>query len=242
MIDKKLKQVESIFNVVSILILIVSIVFAIIWLLNASINIEPILAFLGLLYAIIPIFGKTIIKRLNKKVKDEELTLSYALAYGYLYNYLAPVVRRLRKNESQAEQIRFFVYIPGSLEELNPDSIDEVLTELANKDYIVRTIELSFTNEKRKKDFRTARKKNDDSKKYFDFPTTLLTLRKVIEYKLKTNSNTHIDEDVKKLAKEYILGFKTELEELLNLKEFDAIRDNIIIVSDNRFSFLDEIK
>lgn len=113
------------------------------------------------------------------------------------------------------------------------------MTELSNKQYIVDTVELVFENEKRKMDYRTARKSKDSAIHYFDFPTTLLTLEKVIEYKLKTDKDSRPDKEIAKLSEVYISNFGKQLTSILEKEEFDAIRGNIKIVSSGRFDFLE---
>lgn len=88
-------------------------------------------------------------------------------------------------------------------------------------------------------DYRTAKKAKVGGIQYFDFPTTLLTLEKVIEYKLNTDKDSRPDNEIAKLSEEYISNFGKQLTSILNKEEFDAIRDNIKIVSSGRFDFLE---
>lgn len=201
-------------------------------------NLEPILAFLGLLYSVVAIFANWLTKRLGKRIKAEEMSITYALAYGYVNNYLAPVVRGLRKSLADPFSFEFIVYIPEDLSEFSTDSMDETISELANKEYVVDSVELIFDDKKRKLDYRTAKKIANDSTQYFDFPTTLLTLEKVIQYKLKTEEDKYVDSEVAELSKEYITNFNEQLHEILKNKKFSAIRDNIKIIYADRFNFL----
>jgi len=239
MTDRSLDRIQTIFQWLSIAILVASFVFAALWVYNTSMNLEPILAFLGLFYSVVALLGNWVAKQLEKRVKEEELSITYALAHGYMYNYLAPVVRGLRKKLSDPAAMRFIVYIPKTLNEFKSHAIDEVMTELSNKQYIVDTVELVFENEKRKMDYRTARKSKDSAIHYFDFPTTLLTLEKVIEYKLKTDKDSRPDKEIAKLSEVYISNFGKQLTSILEKEEFDAIRGNIEIVSSGRFDFLE---
>ncbi|KAB5484208.1 STING domain-containing protein [Flagellimonas hadalis] len=239
MTDRSLDRIQTIFQWLSIAILVASFVFAALWVYNTSMNLEPILAFLGLFYSVVALLGNWVTKQLEKRVKEEELSITYALAHGYMYNYLAPVVRGLRKKLSDPSAMRFIVYIPKTLNEFRSHAIDEVMTELSNKQYIVDTVELVFENEKRKMDYRTARKSKDSAIHYFDFPTTLLTLEKVIEYKMKTDKDSRPDKEIAKLSEVYISNFGKQLTSILEKEEFDAIRGNIKIVSSGRFDFLE---
>ena len=239
MTDRSLDRIQSIFQWLSVIILVASFVFAALWVYNTSMNLEPILAFLGLFYSVVALLGNWVTKQLEKRVKEEDLSITYALAHGYMYNYLAPVVRGLRKKLPDPTSMRFIVYIPKNLNEFRSHAIDEVLTELSNKQYVVDTVELVFENEKRKMDYRTAKKAKGGAIQYFDFPTTMLTLEKVIEYKLNTDKDSRPDNEIAKLSEEYISNFGKQLTSILKKEEFDAIRDNIKIVSSGRFDFLE---
>lgn len=239
MTDRSLDRIQTIFQWLSVMILVASFVFAALWVYNTSMNLEPILAFLGLFYSVVALLGNWVTKQLEKRVKEEELSIAYALAHGYMYNYLGPVVRGLRKKLPDPSSMRFIVYIPKNLDEFRSHSIDEVITELSNKQYVVDTVELLFENEKRKMDYRTAKKADDSAIHYFDFPTTLLTLDKVIEYKLSTNKDSLPDKEIARLSELYISNFSQQLHYILAKPEFDAIRGNIKIVSSGRFDFLE---
>ncbi|WP_108423122.1 STING domain-containing protein [Flagellimonas amoyensis] len=239
MTDRSLDRIQTVFHWLSIAILVASFVFAGLWVYNASFNLEPLLAFLGLFYSVVALLGNWITKQLEKRVKEEELSIAYALAHGYMYNYLAPVVRGLRKRLPDPSGMVFIVYIPKNLDEFRSHSIDEVITELSNRQYVVDTVELLFENEKRKMDYRTAKRSEGGTIQYFDFPTTLLTLDKVIAYKMNTNKDSRPDKEIERLSEQYISNFKEQLLAILQLQEFDAIRGNIKIVSSGRFDFLE---
>lgn len=232
-------RIQTVFQWLSMSILVVSFIFAAVWVYNASFNLEPLLAFLGLSYTVVALLGNWITKQLEKRVKEEELSIAYALAHGYMYNYLAPVVRGLRKRLPNPQEMSFIVYIPKNLEEFRSHAIDEVITELTNKQYVVETVELLFENEKRKMDYRTAKKTSDRTTQYFDFPTTLLTLEKVIAYKMSSNKDSRPDREIARLSEQYISSFKEQLLAMVQQPEFDAIRGNIRIVSSGRFDFLE---
>lgn len=238
--NTKARKLERFFSVATTLILLGSIAIAVLWLsYSQKYNFEPVLVLLGLLYAAIPQVGKWLVRRLNRKVEKERLTLPYALAYGYLRNYLAPVLRRIRKESDDPDRLKFYVYIPRSLDDLKDDSIDEILTELENQNYKLGLIELDFPGQKRKKDYRTAKRSvaNGADPKYFDFPTTMLTLDQVVKYKLDTDEDRLPTEQEEKLGDRYINDFRDCLETMLKEKAYDAIRNNIRIV-DGGLDFL----
>lgn len=242
---RRINFIKKLFNIVSIAILILSIVVSILWLFYSEINFEPALVLLGLMYAGIPMLGGWVINRLDKNLEQERLTLPYALAYGYLTNYLAPVVRALRKGQKNPENIKFFVYIPKTLEEFYDNRIIEIISEIENKDYKVEKLEIVIDHEKRAKDYRTAKRINSNSPDlvYFDFPTTLLTLTQAIDYKIETQKNKFTDQQRIELSTEYITEFKTKLQNMLNddSKGYQAIRNNIVIDFGD-FDFIERLK
>ncbi len=238
--NNKARKLELFFSVASTLILLGSIAIAVLWMRYSNkYNFEPVLVLLGLLYAAVPQVGKWLVRRLNRKIEKERLTLPYALAHGYLKNYLAPVLRRIRKEADDPDRLKFYVYIPRSLDELKDESIDEILTELENRQYEVGLIELDFPGQKRKKDYRTAKRSiiQGADPKYFDFTTTMLTLDQVVKYKLDTKEGRLPTEQEEKLGEGYINDFRNCLETMLQEKRYDAIRDNIFIV-DGGLDFL----
>ena len=236
------KRIQTVFNVITVLIITASLIVAAIWMVDPERwNLEPLLVLLGLLYAAVPLLGQWLVKRLNTNLRREEMTLPFTLAYGYLTNYLAPVVRGLRKELDQPDTLKFYVYLPDDLDELKESNISETITELQNQKYTVDTVELNFPGEKRKKDYRTAKRtiNNLVEIKYFDFPTTLLGLVPAIDFKLETKEGQSPAAQKMEIGKQYIDDFHNQLTAMLKFKKYDAIKDNIEIVSGGGVNFLD---
>lgn len=229
-------RLERTFNVIAIGILGLSLVLGGLWLLfPEKLSPEPILGFLGLLYTAVPLFGRWIVRRLESDVETERLSLAYALAYGYLHNYLEPVVRKLWNESEDRTHFRFFVYIPSSLEQLNRDRIEDTLTSLGMRNYEIDKLELEFRGQKRTWDVRTARRLPGDgleerSGLYFDFPTTLLTARPAIQFKLDKREGPVSDRDRDELGAEYIRDFKRYLGRFLEHEKYADYRRNICVV------------
>jgi hypothetical protein len=242
--DKRTLFIERLFQVASVVILLLSVALAAVWLIWDDLPLEPVLVVLGLIYAEVPLLGRWLINKLDKELTREKFSMPYALAYGYLTNYLAPVVKQLRKEAGpKADALRFYVYLPRSLDELSGDSISEILDELENRSYQVETLEIEFPGSKRRRDFRTARKLpvgegTAETVKYFDFPTTLLTLEQAVEYKLDTREGSFPFRQREALGKEYIDHFRMQLVDMLSARKYETIRDHIKIV-DGGFDFLD---
>lgn len=231
--DKRTRRLEAAFRWASLVILLASLAMAVFWIVFPdALNLEPYLVLLGLVYAAVPLLGRWLINKLNRDLKHERLTIAYALAYGYLHNYLVPVVRRLRKGVADPSQLTFFVFLPTSLAELHREAIDEQIVELKHQAYDIETVALDFPDQKRRRDFRTARKVAEDAAtiKYFDFPTTLLVLEKVIEYKLKTQEDAFWEAEREEMERTYIHEFKDHLTTMLAPDRFKAVRSNIRLV------------
>ncbi len=236
------KRIQTVFNIITVLIITASLIVAAIWLVDPERwNFEPLLGLLGLLYVAVPLLGQWLVKRLSTHLRKEEMTLPYTLAFGYLSNYLAPVVRGLRKELDEPEKLKFYIYLPDDLDELKETNISETITELQNKKYTVDTVELDFPGEKRKKDYRTAKRtiNNKEEIKYFDFPTTLLGLEPAIDFKLETKEGQSPAAQKMEIGKQYINDFDSQLTSMLKSRKYDAIRDNIEIVSGGGVNFLD---
>jgi hypothetical protein len=237
-------RLENAFNLVAAGILLLSLVLGGLWLLfPGRMSPEPVLGFLGLLYTAVPLFGGWLVRRLRSDVETERLSLSYALAYGYLHNFLEPVVRKLWNESRDREHLRFFVYIPKTLEELNRDRIEDTLTSLGVRNYAVEKLELEFPGQKRTRDVRTARRISGGrtgrgGPVYFDFPTTLLTTQPAIQFKLDKQQGPTGDRDRNELGAEYIRDFKRYLVRFLEHDKYAAYRRNICVV-DGGPNFLD---
>lgn len=242
--NPRITRLKRIFNFSGTLILIASLAVAAYWVVAPkTFNMEPLLVLLGLLYAAVPLVGRWLVAKMSRQLRKEELTLSFALAWGYLNNYLSPVIKRLRSDLANPDNLKFLVYMPRILDELKKDAINETITELTNKGYEVKTVELDFAGEKRKIDFRTAKKlktgtKSTNETKYFDFPTTLLTLEQAVEFKLETKEGKSPKAQKESIGSTYIRDFRDHLETMLQEVRNENIRKNIRIV-DGGADFLD---
>ena len=65
----------------------------------------------------------------------------------------------------------------------------------------------------RVRDLITITKSGDDQPLYFDFPTTLLTLTSLVDYKMASSGDRHSQADREALGREYIGKFRDYLME-----------------------------
>ena len=85
----------------------------------------------------------------NEKIKEEEraakeqleveqFSAPRALARGYFNNFVAPAVTRLLDDKiKDAEDVRFYVFIPERLSDVEPDRVDNFKSEMERKGFVL---------------------------------------------------------------------------------------------------------
>lgn len=177
---------------------------------------EPITVILGLVSAAVTALMNEYANALEK----EEYSVSHALAYGYVINFLEPVITSILKQTSPGERPRFYVYIPHRLQELEPKSIDRTLARLRERNLSTQSINLELT-EGRVRDVLTIAMESKHI--YFDFPTTLLTLNSFIAFKTESRKNSFAEEEKQKMGEAFIKKFQETTLKMLderNLSEY----------------------
>lgn len=182
---------------------------------------EPVTVLLGLISGAIT----GLLNEYSQRLAKEEFSTSYALAYGYVHNFLEPAVTQLLKKDNK---LQFYVYIPERLSELEPKQIERTLIKMREKNFYNNTISLEM-NEGRPRDILLVSKGSGDSV-YFDFPTTLLTLNSYIDYKIESKSGSFAEEDKIKLGAEFINKFK---DALLKMMETKGLMDYVRLTDKN---------
>lgn len=153
------------------------------------------------------------------ELAEERYSLAHALAYGYVHNFLAPALTRLLVQAGgRAHALRFYVYLPGDLAELEPDAIARTLARLRGYGYVTDTVLLDLSPS-RPREVLTLLRAAEDPPRYFDFPTTLLTLQQLVDYRLETRPNRFPDQARQELGRVYIGAFRAELERHLRALE-----------------------
>lgn len=179
-------------------------------------ELEPITVILGLVSAALTALMNEYANALEK----EEYSVSYALAYGYVINFLEPAITSILKQVPAGERPRFYIYIPERLQELEPRSIDRTLARLRERNLTTQSINLELT-EGRVRDVLSIAMESKHV--YFDFPTTLLTLNSFIAFKTESRKNSFAEDEKQNLGKAFIEKFQETTLKMLkerNLSEY----------------------
>ena len=82
-----------------------------------------------------------VISRLVRKVEDLEFSPAISHAYGYVNNFLEPAISSLI-SKNDAEDLKFYVYLPKDLEELSDRHIERIKSEIKSKEFDIDEIKL----------------------------------------------------------------------------------------------------
>ena len=180
---------------------------------NPPFDPEPVTVILGLVSTAV----SALISEYASALDQEKYSTSFALAYGYVSNFIDPVISQLISNSKEIKPL-LFIYMPQNLHELEVGNIKRVMAQIRGKQFSEKLITLN-TGESRTRDLISILK-DSGQQFYFDFPTTLLTLNSLIDYKLHQRHNQLTREE---LGKQYIIQFKQALDKMLkekNLADF----------------------
>jgi hypothetical protein len=182
---------------------------------------EPVTVVLGLISTAVTAAITSLMSLLQERQKElevERISTSYALAYGYVNNFVEPVVKKLlSKTKPGGKKPEFFIYVPEKLSELYPSSIEGTLAKIREKNYSTEVVKLEFA-EGRARDVMAVLREQGSRVRYFDFPHTLLTLTKMIDYQVEWGNGTFDEQGKPALGKKYIDQFRAEVQEMLEQK------------------------
>ncbi|MBK9138004.1 MAG: hypothetical protein IPM17_04480 [Verrucomicrobia bacterium] len=167
--------------------------------------------------------GRRALAETRAELREERYSLAHALAYGYVHNFLAPAVTHLLAQAGRrAAEVRFYVYLPADLGELEPDAIQRTLARIRCLGYETGALQLDL-RQSRPRDVLTLMRQPGGAPAYFDFPTTLLTLRHLVDYRLETRQDSFPDRARRELGQTYIAEFRSELERHLAEKDLRSV-------------------
>lgn len=199
-----------------ILLWVSTFVIAMCWLFwkDAPFDPEPITVVLGLISTAVT----ALLSEFSSRLEEEEFSLPYALAYGYVHNFVEPLISQLMKGiPLGSEKPKLYIYIPSKLSELEPRNIERVIGRIRMKSFEDKVVNLEF-QEGRARDILTVTASNN-KRVYFDFPNTLLSLNSLIDYKMESRKNRFSDSIKDEMAKEYIVKFRQVIQKLLEARD-----------------------
>lgn len=210
---------SSILKFLSITLNIIAFVTLIMWLFNRDIVIykwsldkEAIFVFLTSAAVLLNQFYQWLLK-------ETEYSPAYALALGYMNNFLEPVITQLLEDGNKKPLI--YVYQPRSITELYKSNIDKTKATIKNLQFDLTELQLNLKHG-RARDILTIQK-SKTKKVYFDFPNTLLSLSAYIDYKTSSGANQLNDKEKIKLTEELFEKFYSKVNDLAkekNIEEF----------------------
>ena len=144
-------------------------------------------------------------------LSEAEYSPAYALALGYVQNFLEPAIIQLIENGIKKPIV--YIYKPESISELFKQNIDRTKATIKNMNFELGELQLSLKMS-RARDILTIQKSMTE-KIYFDFPNTLLSLTAYIDYKTSSGTNESSNREKEKLTATLIEKFYSKMDELL---------------------------
>jgi len=145
-------------------------------------------------------------------LSESEYSPAYALATGYVSNFLVPTITQLLEDGDDSPVI--YVYKIKSINELYKDNVDRVEASICNRQFDVQQIHLKPKNA-RARDLMSIQKSKTE-KVYFDFPNTLTSLTAYIDYKTGSKHDETNELRKDKIAERLIEKFYQKAEELVS--------------------------
>ena len=180
---------------------------------NPPFDPEPITVVTGLISTAVT----ALLNEFGSRLEEEEYSLAYALAYGYVNNFVEPLLSELlRISADEGKPPVLLIYMPGKLAELEPRNIERVLAKLRLRNVKEEVVNLQF-KEGRARDILTVSSGSD--RMYFDFPNTLLSLNSLIDFKVESRKNKFSETEKEQMGKENIMRFRSVVEQMLDRKD-----------------------
>ncbi|TXG39585.1 STING domain-containing protein [Seonamhaeicola maritimus] len=205
-------------KVLSLILNIIAVIALIFWLLNKPFNVlgtEIELEALFVLLTTLAVFFNQAYKWL---LEDAEYSPSYALALGYVNNFIEPTIVQLIENG--IKQPLLYIYKPTDISELYKPNIDRTKATIKNNSFEINELQLDLKHG-RARDILTIQK-SKTKMIYFDFPNTLLSLSAYIDFKIASRKNEADVNRKTELTKVLFDMFYSKVEELLKTKNLDA--------------------
>ncbi len=195
---------------------------------NPPFDPEPITVVTGLISTAVT----ALLNEFGSRLEEEEYSLAYALAYGYVNNFVEPLLSELmRVSADEGKAPVLLIYIPEKLAELEPRNIDRVIAKIRMRNMKDEVVNLQF-KEGRARDILTVSSGTD--RMYFDFPNTLLSLNSLIDFKVESRKNNFSEAEKLRMGRENIQRFRSVVGQLLEQKDLQ----NYVRFVDRNLHFL----
>jgi len=208
------------------------------WRLPHNLDPDTLSALLGLIStavtALVAWFGDLLRTR-TEQLEEEQYSTPVALAYGYVNNFIEPLITRLLQQAGpQSQDVRLHVFIPDELADLEPAAVERTVARMHAKQFDTKVINLQL-DQGRPRDVLTVMGSGGKTM-YFDFPNTLLTLKTVVDYKVHQAKRSDLDPEQSKreLGGRFIQRFRTSVEEMLAQKHLT----DYVKLTDKNLDFL----
>lgn len=195
-------MIKKISKVILFILWLATVVAAVVWAFvpDPPFEPEPITVILGLVSGA----ATGLLNEYSKAIEEEEYSTVYALAFGYVNNFLEPLATQLM---SQDKDPVINIFLPETLADLEPRSVERLMAEV-RKRYSSEVLKLEL-REGRARDVITIHKSSDPSLAIlFDFPNTLLTLNALIDYKVESKKGQFSGKAREALGRKYIGIFR----------------------------------
>jgi len=199
--------------VVGALLTCATLAIAVVWVfgIDAPFDAEPALFLLGM----VSTGTAGALSWVARRLEHEEYSLSYALAYGYVNNFVDPVITKLVRSAKPGEKIEFYIYIPHELEELSPRAIDRTVAKIRAADFSSDVVNLDL-EEGRARDVMTVYRDGGGAVTYFDIPSTLTTVATLVDYRLESKGDERTGAARRSdVGRNYIQEFEKEVRRLI---------------------------
>lgn len=140
---------------------------------------------------------------------EAEYSPAYALAYGYVENFLEPTITQLIEN---GESPKFIIFRPDSLDALTEKNVKRIRGTIKAGEFELQDLVLESSSA-RSRDIILIEKKSGEQL-YFDIPNTLISLNPYIEYKISAKDNESDEEKKKALGEKLIEKFFIKVQQL----------------------------
>ncbi len=217
-IVKILRGKPKTIKVLSLSLNIIAGISLILWLLSKKLDLFGVNIDLEALFVLLTTLAVFFNQAYKWLLEDAEYSPAYALALGYVNNFIEPALVQLIENGIKRPQI--YIYKPEDISELYTPNIDKTKALIKNDSFEINELQLDLKHG-RARDILTIQK-SKTKMVYFDFPNTLLSLSAYIDFKIATKKNEIDLKEKSELTKTLFNKFYCKVDELLKTKSLDA--------------------